>query len=156
MKKISLFIAAALLLTACIKKDKSASGSGTPSGSDSAKQAALSRIMSDTASFTTLQWIDSTFQNLEKVKEGAQVEVIFRFRNTGNKPLVIASATASCGCTVPEKPEEPIAPGAEGRILAKFDSKGRPGENRKSIYIDANTRPSRNHDLGFSVFVDKN
>jgi hypothetical protein len=139
-------------IIACQSGDKAPSGTAN---ADSLNQAKKQAILNDTANYTTLSWIDSSFQTLGKVKEGQQVEVTFRFRNTGTKPLVIASVSASCGCTVPEKPEEPVAPGEEGLIKAKFDSNGRPGENRKSIYVDANTTPSRNHEIGFSVFVDK-
>lgn len=151
MKQIFVLLLAAGL-TACQSGDKQTSGS---TNQDSLNQAKKQAILNDTANYTTLSWIDSSFQTLGNIKEGQQVEVSFRFRNTGTKPLVIASVNASCGCTVPEKPEEPIAPGGEGVIKAKFDSNGRPGENRKSIYVDANTSPSRNHEIGFSVFVDK-
>jgi hypothetical protein len=48
---------------------------------------------------------------LPKIKEGEIVEVTYRFKNTGNMPLVVDNVSASCGCTVPEKPEEPIMPG---------------------------------------------
>ena len=71
---------------------------------------------------TTVLWLDST-QNLGNLMEGTVVDVQFRFKNTGNKMLVITDVAASCGCTVPEKPEKPIAPGAEGVIKATFDSK---------------------------------
>jgi hypothetical protein len=67
--------------------------------------------------------------------------------------LVIANVVASCGCTVPEKPEQPFAPGEEGVIKAKFDSNGRKGENRKQITVEANTSPVNIHDLEFRVEV---
>ena len=122
---------------------------------DSIQQAEKMRVMNDTANFTTIQWLDSTFSDMGTVNEGAMVEVSFRFKNTGDKPLVITNVTASCGCTVPEKPEQPFAPGEEGSIKAKFDSKNRPGENRKHISVDANTKPIRTHDLEFTVNVKK-
>ncbi|MEI9807904.1 MAG: DUF1573 domain-containing protein [Bacteroidota bacterium] len=51
--------------------------------------------------------------------------------------------TPGCGCTVPEKPEQPIAPGQQDVIKAKFNSSGQhKGENRKSITVRANTDPS--------------
>ena len=52
---------------------------------------------------TTIQLIDSVY-DFGKVTDGEKVEYNFKFRNTGKNPLIIASATASCGCTVPEKP----------------------------------------------------
>ena len=54
--------------------------------------------------------------------------------------LIIKNVTASCGCTIPEKPEEPIAPGNTGKIKATFDSRGRAGMNQKVITVVANTK----------------
>lgn len=144
------FISTCLL--ACTTSDKKA---GQSSNSDSTLQAEKALMMSDTLNYTSLQWIDSTFLSMGTVNEGAQVEVSFRFKNIGNKPLVIANVTASCGCTIPETPQQPFAPGEEGVIKAKFDSQNRPGENRKHITVDANTNPSRTHDLEFTVDVKK-
>ncbi|MGZ8510101.1 MAG: DUF1573 domain-containing protein [Chitinophagaceae bacterium] len=107
----------------------------------------------DSANFTSIQWLDSTFQDLGKVKEGQVVEVSYRFKNAGTKNLVIANVSASCGCTVPEKPEKPIPPGEEGVIRAKFDSRGRPkGENRKDVFVTANT-PEHSSQLSFKVEI---
>jgi hypothetical protein len=74
-------------------------------------------------------------------KEGAIVEHVFKFTNTGNAPLVIQNAAGSCGCTVPEPPKEPIAPGATGEIKVKFDSRGKVGVQNKTVTITANTNP---------------
>ncbi len=139
-------IAAASLL-ACKSSDKNANGSHL-SAEDKNK------AMKDSANFTTVQWLDSTFKDLGKVKEGKVVEVSFRFKNTGSKNLVINDVTASCGCTVPEKPQQAFAPGEEGLIKAKFDSKGRPhGEARKEVYVSANTSPQNSHVLTFRVEI---
>jgi hypothetical protein len=61
----------------------------------------------------------------------------FQITNTGDEPLVIQSAKASCGCTVPSYPKEPIAPGATATITVKYDTK-RPGSINKSIKITSN------------------
>jgi hypothetical protein len=100
---------------------------------------------------TSVLWLDST-QNLGNVMEGTVVNVQFRFKNTGNKMLVITDVAASCGCTVPEKPEKPIAPGAEGVIKATFDSKNRIGTNHKVITVILNTE-NRTQQLVFDVEV---
>ena len=44
------------------------------------------------------------------------VSCTFTFTNTGDKPLVINQAVASCGCTVPEYTKDPIQPGKKGEI----------------------------------------
>lgn len=65
----------------------------------------------------------------------------FIITNTGDEPLVIQSAKASCGCTVPSYPKEPIAPGASATITVKYDTK-RPGSINKSIKITSNAMNS--------------
>jgi len=116
---------------------------------------AQNAALKDSANFTTMQWLDSMHRDLGKVKEGEQVEVSFRFKNTGTKPLVIASVRASCGCTIPETPKEPFAAGAEGFIKARFNSSGRTGMNHKAVYVTANTTPNTMQQLEFTVEVEK-
>jgi len=89
---------------------------------------------------TTVQLIDSVY-NFGNVTDGDKVEYNYRFRNTGNKPLIIAAAVASCGCTVPEKPEEPVKPGEVGFLKVVFNSKGRVGEVHKTITVTSNAYP---------------
>ena len=89
---------------------------------------------------TTVQIIDSAY-NFGKVTDGEKVEYSYRFKNTGTKPLVIVDATASCGCTVPQKPEKPILPGEIGFIKIVFDSKGRVGNAHKTITVISNANP---------------
>lgn len=61
----------------------------------------------------------------------------FKFKNTGNAPLIISRAQGSCGCTVPEWPKEPIAPGASAVMKVKYDTK-RPGPINKSVTVTSN------------------
>jgi len=84
--------------------------------------------------------IDSTY-NFGRVTDGDMVEYNFRFKNTGTKPLIVTNASASCGCTVPEKPELPILPGDTGHIKVAFNSKGRVGTAHKSIHVTSNAKP---------------
>ena len=102
---------------------------------------------------TSITW-DNSVKDLGSIEEGQKVEVIYTFTNSGDKPLVIKSVNASCGCTVPERPEEPIMPGKSGTIKAVFDSKGRPGSNHKTETVNANTIPSPSHLLEFNVNVN--
>lgn len=112
-------------------------------------------MLRDTATFTSIQWIDSTFQDLGNVKEGPEVELNFKFKNTGNKNLIIQNVTASCGCTIVEKPEQPFPPGETGSIKAKFTTQGHVGTNNKSIYVTANTKGSTSQELRFRIVVEK-
>lgn len=77
------------------------------------------------------------------INEGDVVEHKFTFTNTGKKPLVIVSAKGSCGCTVPEWPKEPIAPGEGGEMLVKFNSNGKPNLQNKQVTITANTESGK-------------
>lgn len=72
-----------------------------------------------------------------EINKGADGIRIFEFTNTGNVPLVISDVKSSCGCTVPEKPDAPIAPGATGQIKVKYDTK-RVGPIRKTITVYSN------------------
>ncbi|MCU6768325.1 DUF1573 domain-containing protein [Barnesiella propionica] len=70
---------------------------------------------------------------------------LFEFTNIGESPLVIVDARASCGCTKPEFPQEPIAPGKKGAIKVIFNPEGRPGEFKKGITVVSNAKPSKNN-----------
>ena len=66
------------------------------------------------------------------------VSCTFEFTNTGDKPLLIIDATASCGCTRPEYPTKPIKPGKKGKIKVTYSPIGRPGSFKKSVKIKTN------------------
>lgn len=123
-----LFIVVAMAVTAC----------GGPSGNTAARA-------TDAADTTKGTWPVMTFEkeshNFGNVTEGEVVEYSFKFTNTGNRDLLISKAEASCGCTVPEWPKEPVKPGESAYMKVKFDSKGRPeGYTEKELYIQANTK----------------
>lgn len=139
MKKLIILLIATTALFACQSTDK--------------KTKELSKKPGAPIETTSIQWLDSTSVNLGKIKEGQVVEVSYRFKNSGDKNLVIESVNASCGCTVPERPEKPIAPGEEDVIKAKFDSRGKPGHQQKTITVVSNT-PENTQTLSFSVEVE--
>lgn len=66
---------------------------------------------------------------------------VFNFTNTGDKPLIIETATGSCGCTVPEFPKEPIAPGASSQIKVVYKPGKQKGLQNKTVTVIANTQP---------------
>ena len=90
---------------------------------------------------TAVQIIDSLY-NFGTVAEGEKVTYNFRFKNSGNKPLIVTNTTASCGCTVPEKPEKPVLPGETAFIKVVFNSKGKVGHNEKTITVTSNANPA--------------
>ncbi|MGM0579237.1 MAG: DUF1573 domain-containing protein [Bacteroidota bacterium] len=88
-----------------------------------------------------------------KIKEGDVVTKVFTFKNTGEAPLVISDAKSSCGCTVPSYTEKPIAPGEEGEIEVKYNSRGKKNQDNKVVRITANTWPATNN-LTIKAFVE--
>jgi hypothetical protein len=71
-------------------------------------------------------------------EEGGPVSCYFEFTNTGDKPLLIIDATASCGCTRPEYPSKPIKPGKKGKIKVTYSPIGRPGAFKKTVKVKTN------------------
>lgn len=74
-------------------------------------------------------------------KNGLQT-CVFTFVNTGDKPLVITQAVASCGCTVPTYTKQPIQPGEKGELKVTYNGAGKfPGKFKKSITVRTNGTP---------------
>jgi hypothetical protein len=142
-----LFIGASLI--SCTSTDK-------PATKEDAIRDSLNRIaMADTANYTTIEWLDSTNQDLGKIKEGSVVEISWKFKNTGNKALVVNNVHPACGCTVADKPKEPIPPGGEGVIKARFNSQGQHEVVEKSMTVNANTKGNTIHNLIFRARISK-
>lgn len=81
-----------------------------------------------------------TSHEFGNVKEkGGKVRTEFRFVNTGDAPLLILNATASCGCTDPSFQDAPIAPGDTSVIKVSYNPDGRPGEFNKTIVVRSNS-----------------
>ncbi len=108
-------------------KDKATQKNNTASSSAS--------LPATSISFVENEWDFGT------INEGDRVEHIFKFTNTGNEPLVLEKCKGSCGCTVPQCPKEPIAPGESGEIKVAFNSKGKKNKQSKKVTITANTEP---------------
>ena len=77
-----------------------------------------------------------------KIIQGEQVSYTYKFKNTGNAPLIISAVEKTCGCTDTKFPKEPVKPGGEGSISITYDSKGHKGFQNKRIIVKANTNPS--------------
>jgi len=75
------------------------------------------------------------------IEKGADGVRSFEFTNTGDAPLIITKVKSSCGCTVPEKPTDPILPGKTGVIKVKYDT-NRVMPIRKTITVSTNAADS--------------
>ena len=71
------------------------------------------------------------------------VETIFSFTNTSDTDLLISNAQGSCGCTVPEYPKQPIAPGEKADIKVSFSPKGKNGMQNKTVTLTTNTESGK-------------
>ncbi len=80
---------------------------------------------------------DKDVHDFGNMKQGGDASYEFQFKNTGTEPLVISNARGSCGCTVPQWPQEPIKPGETNKIKVTYDSK-RVGPINKSVTITSN------------------
>ncbi len=77
------------------------------------------------------------------ILDGEVVSRVFTFTNTGEEPLILIEAKGSCGCTVPQWPRDPIAPGETASITVEFNSKHKRGMQNKKVTITANTDPAQ-------------
>ena len=136
MKKMLVLALAAMSFASCQQSTSSAAGAA-----DSTATEASSAMAGTDAPVMTFE---TTSYDFGKIKEGEKVVYEFKFTNTGKTPLIINDATATCGCTVPEVPKEPVKPGAEGVIKVVFDSMGKGGIQDKVVTVTSNGNPNIN------------
>jgi hypothetical protein len=82
---------------------------------------------------------DKTEYDFGEIVEGEIAEGVFKITNIGKVDLIITSAKATCGCTVPEWPKDAIKPGASADLKFTFNSRGRVGKQSKSITLQTNS-----------------
>lgn len=146
---IGTVVVLALFCNACTSTDK------TSNIEQNLQDSLNHEALKDSAGYTSIEWLDSTSQNLPAITAGQTIEISWKFRNTGNKPLIIADVVPSCGCTTGYKPEKPIEPGKEDVIKAIYKS-DHPGSQTKTVSVRSNTRNNNAGDqteLRFSVNV---
>jgi hypothetical protein len=143
MKKSLFFLLLGVLSWAACKNDKPENTSDKPgiSNADMVRNPISADAPVDTNNLARLTFSETEF-DFGEVNEGDIVEHKYKFTNAGKVPLTILKARSSCGCTVPEYPETPIAPGESGEITAKFNTDGKHNFQKKIIYVTANTYPS--------------
>ncbi len=85
---------------------------------------------------------EKTTHDFGEVKEeNGPVEYSFLFTNTGDQSIKITSVRASCGCTTPFWTQEEVAPGATGKITARYNTLNRPGNFNKSLRVNSTGNP---------------
>lgn len=147
MKKILILSSLmCLLLIACRNVETSKENTTTTPATETVKESLQPPV--DSTTLTSIEWLTPIDQQLGKLTPNKEVEITWNFKNTGDRPLIIENISASCGCTIPEKPEQPLAPGESGSIKAKFNGSGM-GVIVKQVHVTANTKPTREHTLSF-------
>lgn len=148
MKKISLALAGLFFmgLTACNDaaskiEDDSASAENTAESTGTETEGQVDASTVDQAGNPQFSF-EEEMHDFGTIEEGTVAKHDFVFTNTGDAPLIITNAQGSCGCTVPEWPREPIAPGEQGKIHVEFSSQGRGGNQTKQVTLSANTEPN--------------
>ncbi len=131
MKKIVLSVCMVSLMAFTSCKENASEKIKT----DNVAQAAVRDEAAKAVPVMTFEKAEHDFGTIE---QGAAQETAFKFTNTGNAPLIITDAKSSCGCTVPNPPKDPIAPGESSELLVKFNGAGQ-NQITKTITVTANT-----------------
>lgn len=139
MKKLIIGIALFTNLLVSCKKSENTSG-GAPN--ENKPNSVSTETIKDTVNVPVITFEQPDY-DFGTIKQGEVVKHVFKFTNSGKTPLIIEQATASCGCTVPKWPKDPIKPGESGEIYAEFNSAGKQGVQKKTISIKANTNPDQ-------------
>ncbi len=84
---------------------------------------------------------ENTTHDFGQVAHAGKANCSFRFVNKGNAPLLLVHVRATCGCTTPEWPGEPIEKGQDGKITVRYDTR-RTGRFVKSIIVYSNASNS--------------
>jgi len=130
MKKIFLFVCTTLMITASAFAQAKHEQS-TPANAPAAAPAA------NNPNAPVITFAEQAY-DFGTVVEGPQITHDFKIKNEGKEPLILSNVHASCGCTVPTWPKEPILPGKESVISATYNTSGRPGHFAKTITIESN------------------
>ncbi|MCH5684772.1 DUF1573 domain-containing protein [Niabella sp. W65] len=111
-------------------------------------------IVEDSIAKTSISWIDSTFKDIGVVRGKDSALITYKFKNTGDKPLIIQAIKSSCGCTVVDSLKEPVLPGKESLIKVKFYAADQAvATHEKHVYVITNTKPHHGTTLSFKVEV---
>lgn len=100
-----------------------------------------------------MTWEAATY-DFGEIAQGDKVEHTFRFRNTGNEPLIITNVQVTCGCTTPKGwARDPIGPGQSGELTIAFNTAGKFGKQNKVVTIVSNAINSEGRQVSFSAEV---
>ncbi|WP_373519016.1 DUF1573 domain-containing protein [Pricia sp.] len=131
MKKVILALSTIALVAFTSCKDNAASKINSDNVAEAAQRDEVGKQI-------PVMEFEESEHDFGTIEQGTAQETVFKFTNTGNAPLIITNATSSCGCTVPNPPKDPIAPGETGELVVKFNGSGQ-NQVSKTITVNANT-----------------
>jgi hypothetical protein len=85
---------------------------------------------------------EKTTQHLGFVRQGDTLNFEYKFTNTGDQPLVISDTKVECGCTVVDKPNNPILPGKQGVIKVTFHTNSAIDRQDRTVTVLSNAKNS--------------
>ena len=80
-------------------------------------------------------------------EDAAPIVHEFTYTNTGDGPVAVLWAKASCGCTSPAYDRKPLKPGAKGTIKVKFIPIGQRGEVDKNVRVRFKNSAGRSEEV---------
>ena len=76
------------------------------------------------SNFDEVAKVNTEKHDFGKILQNKPVDYYFEITNKSDKPIVIEYAQATCGCTTPEVPKEPIVPGQTAKIKVAYNAAG--------------------------------
>lgn len=143
MKHLWIIVAVCLLAFTACKNEEKTTGKVDPNLPSVNNPSTDSDVPPPNADQLPVLTFEKEEHDFGTIKEGEVVMYDFKFTNTGKTDMIISNARGSCGCTQPEWPREPIAPGKSGVMKVGFNSTGKPGQNKKAVTIIYNGYPSK-------------
>ncbi len=147
---LTLSLVAGLTTVVCAQNPITAVYTPTPGETPPPMEALARSVNKNVAKFSFTD-PENTY-DFGKIPLGPVAEHIFEFKNVGIEPLIITNGQASCGCTSPEWPKEPIMPGQKGRVVVKYTTQGHVGPFTKSVYLTSNA-PTENGADRYELFI---
>ena len=68
-----------------------------------------------------ITWKQETIE-LGEIVQGTPKSVVFEFKNTSKKSVIISNVTGTCGCTATDFTKTPIEAGKTGKITATYNA----------------------------------
>lgn len=130
-RTVAMFAIASLVLTTSCKEN-----AALRIDEETAKEAEIAHA--DAGKIAVMKF-DEVEHDFGTIDQGEVVSYTFTFKNEGTSDLVVSKAKASCGCTVPSYTKTPVKPGETGEVNVEFNSKGKKGNQNKTVTVSANT-----------------